>query len=868
MDREGTTSEFGGLLRRHRRAAGLSQEALAERAGLSVRGLSDLERGLRRRPHAATVRLLARALRLDPDESAALDAAGRAAGPVRGAAARRSAPTAPINTNLPVLVSSFVGRSPELAEIGALLRGARLVTLTGPAGVGKTRLALEAAHAAEAYPDGVWLIELAALTDPDLVPPAVAVALGVPETGARPLTERLRDHVRARRLLLVLDNCEHVLRAVAPLVAGLLAVAPGLRVLATGRGPLRVSGEREFPVAPLGLPESDGRGRPPDPTAVAQAAAVALFVQRAASARPDFRLTPQNAGAVAAICRRLDGLPLAIELAAARVRLLPPGALLARLGGDADAPRGRLQLLTNGARDVPARHRTLRDAIAWSERQLAPAEQALFARLSVFAGGFALQAAEAVCGVRGDFPLEVLDGLASLVEWSLVRLVDVRDESDAAGDEPRFGMLETVGEYARERLAARPEAAAVGERHAAHYAALAAQAGPELQGPQRTVWLARLERELDNIRSVLRRAEDRGEPELGLRVAAALEWFWVTRHRTEGRDHLTRLLAFTAAIPVATLGAALCVAGRLSWQLGDLDDAHRRMDEAVRLARGAGDPRLLSRAVWGLGYVALLRGDDATARPLLEEGVALAEREGDPRRVAGATAVLARLACRRGDAVAAQAIAERGLALARAARSPLLAGHHMLVLAQVAYSRGDRAAASALAGESADRFRDADAPGAIAQALRFLADVARTSDDYRTAAQRYQDSLRLFHGLGEQQEVAATLARIAASAGQRGEWRRAARLAGAASAAWDAIHTGRPPAWPPTLRGDADAPARTREAACAAVGDLAAAAWSAGRAMSLTEALAEALAPVRPAAAPAAGAGRGSPAGSPIGAGN
>jgi predicted ATPase len=439
----------------------------------------------------------------------------------------------------------------EVSEVCDLLRGeaTRLLTLTGPGGMGKTRLALQAAaDLLDDFPDGTFFAQLATLSEAELLLPAVAETLGVRETAEQPLDESLKDYLSERRMLLLLDNFEQVLEA-APAVTQLLAGAPGLKVLATSRAPLGLYGEHEFPVPPLTLPDLE---RPPPLERLTQYEAVGLFVERARALKPDFKVTNESAPAVAEICVRLDGLPLAIELAAARIKMLPPKAMLQRLGS-------RLKLLTGGARDLPERQRTLRATIEWSFALLDEGEQLLFGRLAVFSGGRTLQAIGAICDAEGDLPREAFDGISSLVDKSLLR------QEKGPDGEPRFVMLETVHEFAREKLKESEESEDIRRLHAEYFLTLAEEAYPELKGPDQLQWLERLEAEHDNMRAALTWALERKEVEEALRLGGALWWFWWMRsHNSEGRLWLEAAPAIEGRVSPEVRAMALAGAGELA----------------------------------------------------------------------------------------------------------------------------------------------------------------------------------------------------------------------------------------------------------------------------------------------------------------
>ncbi|MGH2389011.1 MAG: ATP-binding protein, partial [Chloroflexota bacterium] len=582
---------FGKLLKRYRLAAALTQEALAERARLGVRSIQALEGG-GSRPQRDTVRRLVAALVLDEGDRTRFAAAGTPA--PRGIPAGSVVAPPPRHAlnprhNLPRALSSLVGREAERREVPALLGEARLVTLTGSGGVGKTRLALAVAgELVDHYPDGVWLVELAAQAEPVLVPGAVAAALDVREEPGRLLTATLQDSLRDRRLLLVLDNCEHLVAACADLAAALLRACPGLRILATSREGLQVSGECLWRVPSLTVPDP---GHPLPPELTGSYEAVRLFVARARERRSDFTLNSQNARAVAEICARLDGIPLAIELAAARVGSLAVEGVAARLDD-------RFRLLTGGPRTALPRQRTLRAALVWSYDLLSEQEQVLLDSLSVFVGGWTLQAAEAVCGVGGaegerlggsaDLPdvgtWEVLDLLDRLVNKSLVQA------EERAGGEVRYALLETVRQYGQERLSAAGDAEATRRRHLAYFLALAEEAAPRLTDPEQGVWLGRLEADHDNLRAALGWARDSGVAEPALRLAAALWRFWATRgYLSEGRGWLEAVLADSEQRWPTARAMALNGSGILAHHQGEYGRAETLHEESLALRRALED---------------------------------------------------------------------------------------------------------------------------------------------------------------------------------------------------------------------------------------------------------------------------------------
>ena len=561
--------------------------------------------------------------------------------------------------NLPLQLTSFVGRESLLAEAHRLLATTRLLTLSGPGGTGKTRLALQvAADVVDRFPEGVFFVPLASVLAPDLVPSAIVAALGLTDGGTALPLDRITAHLRTSRTLLVLDNFEQVLPA-APTIAAILRMTDSVKILVTSRSVLRISGEHELPVPPLELP---------DPREVATRAslsqyeAVQLFIERGVAARPDFAVTNENAPAIAEITARLDGLPLAIELAAARLRLLSPQAILARLGD-------RLGLLSGGARDLPARQQTLRAAIAWSYDLLDEGERRLFARLSAFAGGWSLDAAEAVCG-GADVAVDVLDGLSSLAEKSLVRPQD-----DAHGDE-RFLMLETIHAFAVERFEAGPEAADIRRRHAEFFLGLAERVGTALLGEDRRVKLIALEDDHDNFRAALAWLDTQGDLPSTARLLAALWRFWQMHgHLYEARRSFDRAIALDDkrhGLTPAQRRALLTAAGGIAYWQGDIAAAHRWYREAVDLARAHEGPLALANALYDLSFAPL---ETSTAewtaaivgesRPILEEALAIFRAERDDDGVARALWALTNQYVFGGDAAEGEAVAREALELNR-----------------------------------------------------------------------------------------------------------------------------------------------------------------------------------------------------------
>jgi predicted ATPase len=730
---------------------------LAARTGLSVRGLSDLERGARVIPRKDTLRLLVEALALDGAARSALVAAAKR---------RSTAPQARTTIerdidHLPMPLTPFVGRITEVSTICAILsRGEeRLLTLTGPGGVGKTRLALHVARELNGwFADGVYIVDLASIHEPALVTTTIAQAFGLREMGGHPLSDRLKAFLRDKHALLLLDNFEQV-AAAAPQIVRLLAACPRLTVLVTSRSVLHVSGERAFLVPPLALPDA---GESPLLDQIAAAEAVQLFVDRAQAVAPRFVLDGANMLTVAAICRRLDGLPLAISLAAARVGHLTPDALHARL-------EQRLPLLTGGPRDHPARLRTMRDAIAWSHDLLSPPEQQLFRRLAVFAGGFTLEAAEELSAIDVQLSAEqgdredgrrktedggnpdtchlslvthppsptTLDTLAVLVDSSLIW-------HDEVAGTTRFRMLETIREFGLERLEASGETDAVRRQHVEWCLSLARQSHDALPGPAQREWLERTDTEHDNIRDALSWTLAQGDPDLAQRMTASLYRFWYVRgYLSEGRAWTDRALIGAPATPTELRAGALLAAGWLTWAQGDYERAVTHVQECLSLFRDVNNRAGIAESLYILGMLAK-------------------DRDHYPEATSHLIAALD---------------------LFRSPDIPLFwIGFVLNALGLVAYELGDLKQARAWFAEAQGILRTQGETHGIAFVLTNLGRVALATNDVHEAAAHFRDCLALRHKHGDQMSIAGALRGLAIIAAGAGQFEDAAGLFGATEA--------------------------------------------------------------------------------------
>jgi predicted ATPase len=700
--------------------------------------------------------------------------------------------------NLPSQRSMLVGRDVEVAGVQRLLLrdDVGLLTLTGPGGIGKTRLALQvAAELIDEFPDGVFFVSLAHITDPALVAPAIAQTLGVAQVASREMVDTLADYLSDKRLLLLLDNFEQVVAA-GPLVARLPAAARQLKVLVTSREVLHVHDEQEFAVPPLGVPDPGfftSRIQSPSPAALSQYEAVALFIQRARLVKPDFAVTNENAPAIAEICYRLDGLPLAIELAAARTRLFPPEAMLSRLAS-------RLRLLTSGPRDLPERQQTLKSTIQWSYDLLQPGEQMLFRRLSVFAGGATLEAIEAVCNARGDLQMDVLDGVSSLLDKSLIYGMrnaefGMRNSSDTNiphSEEPRFAMLQTIREYGMELLQSNPtEANELLRQHARYYLALAGQGETAIHGPQQISWLDRLEVEHENMQAVLSWAIQQGDAALALDLATALRDFWDHRsYYNEGYKWLTEALALPgAAAHDARRAKALIGLIRISFFQNDWAATRALSDEGMAIYRELKlDERGgLGRLPVGHSSVLIFQGEQEEGRAIGEEGIAALRRAGNKANLADGLVIRGIGASAYGDLDTAKASFEESAALAREVGETWVLAQALNSLGDIARLTRDYPRARELYEESLALYRQLKVRSDIPASLHNLAHVALAQGDLGEAKKLFKEALQLQVGRKNRHGVAECLAGLAGVAGAENQIDRAACLFGAAAAIRDAI---------------------------------------------------------------------------------
>lgn len=786
--------EYGQLVKQRRIEFGYTQEELAALVGYSVASIRKLEGG-QRTPSKQLAELLSRHLDLPALE--------RTVRPAAADSSHESRPVAPAS-NLPAApLTALIGREHEVGELCELLAnaGVRLLTLTGPPGVGKTRLAMEVARRTERAAaagkldplDGVFLVSLAPLTDPAQVGAAIAAAAGIEEVPGRPLATVLASYFRDKSVLLVLDNAEHLIEA-APLLADLLVACPHLKALVTSREALRVSGERVFIVPPLSLPDPAGL---PGLDVLSQSPAVKLFAERALSVDPSFRLTNENVEAAASICARLEGLPLAIELVAARSRIFPLGEIVTRLGRS-------LSLLVGGPRDLPARQQTLRAAIEWSYNLLTAGEQLLLARMGVFAGGFTYVAAEAICNATGDLTLDTLDGIDSLLSKSLLWRDSLSAPGEVGDAQYRFSMFETIREYALERLEALGELEAMRRIHAEYYLALAQVAELQLAGDDRKSWMDKLERDHGNLLATLAWASEQDDPIMLASLAGALSKFWQARgHLREGRYWLDNVLKRDSGYSEENAGLTVNERAPLPLDLrvkmlieaanlaaADLDcvAAARLYRDSLSCLRAAGQGEqqeyafVLDRLAQSYRAV----GNTEGAKEALRESLEISRKIGDKALSASTLNMLGTMTYyseygldREQEGIA---LYRASLELYREAGDKIGISNVLNNLGEVARLRGDYAEATRLYEESLTPCRELGDLLGTAIGLLNLGYIALHEGRYERAESLLAEGLTLCRHLGGKKTIAIALGGLASSAGGQGEWTRAARLFGAAEA--------------------------------------------------------------------------------------
>ncbi len=777
-----------------------------------------------------------------------------------------SPPLQPRRHNLPFQLSSFIGREREIAQLKRWLLQTRLLTLTGPGGGGKTRLALQVAgELAGEMKDGAWVVELAALSDPALAIQAVAHALGVQEQPSRPLPDTLADHLQIKELLLILDNCEHLLAACAQLSQLLLRSCPGIRILATSRERLNVPGETVWPVPPLSLPASPHLAL----DTLLQSEAIRLFVERAAAALPTFALTPPNAAAVAHICQRLEGIPLAIELAAARVRLLTPAQIASRLDD-------LFQLLGHGSHVAPPRQQTLRATMDWSYALLSPKEQTVFRRLAVFAGGFTLAAVEGVCPDEGErmkakiHPSDILEGISQLIDKSLI-------VADMQGGEARYRLLEPIHQYAAEKLRESGELEQAQARHSLFFLHFTEETEPKLKGAEQIAWLNRVEMEHDNLRAALSYALATGKAELGLRFVVALNSFWQLRdYLSEGRawteqalgqnfrperaelraqalnallhlavmqgDYTTgKLLADESLVMFSELGDKQGIAdtlkylGNIAWHQSEYGTAQTLLEQGQALFQEVGDRLGMADSLHYLGHVALDQGNYEQANAFFRDSLSLFREIGHAESIATLVGDVGLLAYLEEDYATARLFFAESLALFQATDSKDGTAMSLHRLGDVERCEGDDTGAETLYNESLALFQQTGRKVFIANIRHNLGYIAQHRHDYALAATYFKESLSLFRDIGDKKGVAECLMGLAGLICAQGHPHQAARLFGAAEALREAVGS---VLWPANRleyqRNLAALRAQLDE-------DSLAAAWADGRTMTMERAIEQAL---------------------------
>ncbi len=726
------SQQFGALLREYRMRAELSQEALAERAGMSANGISALERGYRRTPHRETVALLARALALEPDDRRHLDAAAtRPARPRYGPALRTGASAPPAAFSLPLSLATFVGRERELEEIAALVRQHRLVTLTGAGGVGKTQTALQVATSLEQDDRALCFAGLAPIADASLVTASIAAALGVKESPQRSSLDAIVAYLREKPLLLILDNCEHVIDEAAAAAEQLLSRCSRLRIIATSREPLRAAGEHAYRLPSLDVPEAETDGTL-GAAGTASYGAIALFVDRARAVDHRFELTDNNAPVVAEICRRLDGIPLAIELTAARVNLLSLPALARKLDE-------RLRLLTVGERMALPRQQTMRATIDWSYDLLSKSEQRLFERLSVFAGGCTLAGAAAVCADESAAPSDVIASLSSLVDKSLIA-------AELKGDEPRYELCESFREYAREKLDGRGETHAVAHRQAALALELAEELERVYESQPDDVWRALVPEELDNWRTALQwTLNERGDVRLGQRLAGKLRVVWQYFAPLEGARWLASARQLVDDATPPAVAAELSYAGAIAaWALRDHNEHLSCSERAAAQYRAIGDKLGTARAQSIVAHAFTALGRPVEAMQLLRESLAAARALGDRRLIAYIVRGLGWNSCvNGGDIVAARAYYSEAIDIYESLGAALNAAFTLNDLSECEAIAGNVELALTYASRAVSSLQTFDETPLVAQALDNIALYLILLDRFDEAERHAREALAL-----------------------------------------------------------------------------------------------------------------------------